>query len=64
MTREQKLRIVWKHTHRDFRGALNGERTIMVYRNGTCLVRLKDLTDTEIEERIPRALREKAYEGE
>ena len=55
MTREQKLKLVWKHTHRDYKGKLNGERTIMVYRQGTCLVRLADLTDDEIEERIPRA---------
>jgi hypothetical protein len=31
----------------------------MVYRQGTCLVLLKDLTDAEIEEPIPRALKEK-----
>jgi hypothetical protein len=37
---------------------INFERSIMVYRQGTCLVLLKDLTDTEIEERIPRALKE------
>jgi hypothetical protein len=50
MTREQKLKLVWRHTHRDYKGKLNGQ--------GTCLVLLKDLTDTEIEERIPRALKE------
>jgi hypothetical protein len=58
MTREQKLKIVWKHTHRDYKGMLDGQRSIMVYRQGTCLVLLKDLTDAEIEERIPRALKE------
>lgn len=58
MTREQKLKLVWKHTHRDYKGMLEGQRSIMVYRQGTCLVLLKDLTDAEIEERIPRALKE------
>lgn len=58
MTRDQKLKIVWKHTHRDYKGTLEGQRSIMVYRQGTCLVLLKDLTDKEIEERIPRALKE------
>jgi hypothetical protein len=58
MNREQKLRLVWKHTHRDYKGMLEGQRSIMVYRNGTCLVLLKDLTDNEIDERIPRACKE------
>ena len=58
MTRDQKLKLVWRHTHKDYKGVMNGERTIMVYRQGTCLVELKDLTDTEIEERIPRSLKE------
>ena len=55
MTREQKLKLVWRKTHRDYKGTLNGERSIMVYRQGTCLVLLKDLTDEEIEARLPRA---------
>jgi len=58
MTRDEKLKIVWKHTHSDYKGMLNGERSIMVYREGTCLVLLKDLTDKEIEDRIPRTLKE------
>jgi hypothetical protein len=58
VTREQKLKLVWKHTHRDYKGMLEGQRSIMVYRQGTCLVLLKDLTDAEMDERIPRALKE------
>lgn len=60
MTRDQKLKLVWRHTHKDYKGVMNGERTIMVYRQGTCLVLLKDLTDEEIESRIPRASKENA----
>ena len=55
--RDRKLAAVWKATHRDFKGKLNGERSIMVYRNGTCLVLLKDLTDAEIEDKLPAAVR-------
>lgn len=55
--RDKKLDAVWKHTHRDYKGKLNGERSIMVYRNGTCLVLLKDLTDAEIEGKLPAAVR-------
>ena len=56
--RDKKLALVWKHTHRDYKGKLNGQRSIMVYRNGTCLVLLKDLTDAEIEEMIPSKFKE------
>lgn len=54
MTRQQKLDAVYRHTHQDFKGEINGVRTIMVYRNGTTLVALDDLTDIEIENRLPR----------
>jgi hypothetical protein len=54
LTRDKKLALVYRHTHRDYKGRINGERTIMVYRNGTCLVRLVDLTDEEIESRLPK----------
>lgn len=55
MTREQKLTAIWKTTHKDYKGHLNGERSIMVYRNGTCIVLLKDLTDAEIADRLPKS---------
>lgn len=54
MTREQRIEAVWRNTHRDFKGTYEGERTIMVYRNGTCLVRLSDLSDQEIADRLPK----------
>lgn len=57
MTRDQKLKLVWKHTHRDYKGTMNGIKTIMVYRQGTCLVALSDLTDKEIETRLPKESR-------
>lgn len=51
---DPRLRAVWNATHRDFKGIMNGERTIMIYRNGTMLVPLTDLTDAEIETRTPK----------
>ncbi|UDF29358.1 UNVERIFIED_ORG: hypothetical protein LHK14_17870 [Roseateles sp. XES5] len=54
MTREQQLDAVYRHTHSDFKGHIDGRRTIMVYRNGTCLVFLEDLTEAEIAERLPK----------
>lgn len=54
MTRAQKLTAIYRATHRDYKGKLpDGTRTIMIYRNGTCLVALDDLTDAEIERLLP-----------
>ena len=58
LTRAQKLALVWKHTHSDFKGKLDGERTIMVFRNGSCLVALDDLTDAEIEDKLPKEFKQ------
>lgn len=56
-TREKFLRKIYTATHRDYKGMLEGERSILVYRNGTTLVMLKDLTDKEMLDRIPNDLR-------
>lgn len=54
MNRDQKLAAIYKHTHADYKGTLNGKKTIMVLRNGgTCLVALDDLTDDEIKRKMP-----------
>ena len=58
VTRDEKLNAVWKHTHNDYKGKLNGERSIMIYRQGTCLVLLKDLTDAEIEYALPSSMKQ------
>lgn len=55
MTREQKLAAIWKATHPDYKGMSNGRRSILVYRNGTTIVCLDELTEKEIEDRLPRA---------
>ena len=54
MTRDQQLATIYRHTHKDYKGNLNGQKTIMVLRNGgSCLVALNDLTDAEIERKMP-----------
>ena len=59
MTREQKLKLVWKHMPKDYRGKLpDGTKTVMIYRNGTCLVALENLTDAEINDRLPKEFRD------
>lgn len=52
MPRDQQLRTVWRKTHRNFKGTDNRVKTIMVNRNGTCLIPLNRLTDAEIQDRI------------
>jgi hypothetical protein len=54
ITRDEKLALIWKHCPRDYKGITNGVRTIMTYRNGTCLVALDDLTDAEINDKLPK----------
>lgn len=58
LTREQKLNLIYRHTHRDYKGKLAGERSILVLRQATTLVQLKDLTDAEITYKLPYALRQ------
>ena len=52
MTRAQALAAVWRNTPADYKGVIDGHRTIMVYRQGTVLIWLKDLTDREIHDRL------------
>jgi hypothetical protein len=61
MTRDQQLALIYRHTSRDYRGKLNGEKTILVNINGaTCLVKLDELTDDEIARKLPYALQQEA----
>lgn len=57
MTREQKLNLIYKHTHADFKGESAGERTLLVNLGGkgTGMVLLVDLTDKQIAEKIDYA---------
>jgi hypothetical protein len=61
MTRDQQLALIYRHTSRDYKGKLNGEKSVLVNINGaTCLVLLKDLTDADIERKLPYALQQEA----
>jgi hypothetical protein len=48
MHKEQALKYIWTKTHKDYKGIHDGQKTIMVYRNGSCLVSLDQLSDDEI----------------
>lgn len=55
MTRNEKLDAVYRATHADYKGKINGQRSIMVLRSGgTTIVPLHDLTDKEVEDRLPK----------
>jgi len=56
MTRSEKLDLIYKNTHRDYKGEYNGERSILALREGgTTIVPLSQLTDAEIESRLPKS---------
>ena len=58
MTKEKKLALIYRHTHRDFKGKIGGVGAIMILRDGgTSLVMMTALTDAEIESELPYALR-------
>ena len=61
LTREQLLRKIYTKTHRDFKGKIEGRKMILVYRSGTCLVALDDLTDREMYDKLPEDLRAEAF---
>jgi hypothetical protein len=52
MDRKAALATIWRETHRDFKGELEGARSIMVWRNGSTIVPLDQLTDAEIADRV------------
>lgn len=55
---QRALVLIYRHTHADFKGSLNGEPSILVCRSGaTQLVPLDDLTEAEVAERLPGALK-------
>lgn len=50
--KQQALAQIWRETHRDYKGMIDGKRTIMIYRQGTRLVLLDNLTEAEIADRV------------
>lgn len=59
--RAKLLTLIYRHTPRDYKGRLNGERTVLVLRKGgTTLVPLSALTDEEIHRMLPYATKKEA----
>lgn len=60
MNREQAENMVYRLTHKDFKGRYNGERSIMVCgpAGGSMLCALTDLTDEQIVQRLPKQYRD------
>lgn len=52
--READLKAVWRTTHKDFKGVVGGVKSILIYRNGTTLCPLDELTAEEIHARLPK----------
>lgn len=58
LDRATKLKLIYRHTHKDYKGTLpDGTQTVLVCRGGTCLVALNDLTDAEIADKIGYAVK-------
>lgn len=68
LSRDQKLTIIYRHTHRAFkgnagprRGEQQGKKSLLVNVKGaTCLVLLENLSDEQIADKLPYALKKEA----
>ncbi|MDX8445339.1 hypothetical protein [Mesorhizobium captivum] len=53
--RDEGLKAVWRRTHADFKGTVDGKGSLMVFRrDGPTLVALNDLTPAEIARLYPK----------
>jgi len=59
LSRADALDVIWRHTHKDFRGVIDGAKTIMVNRGGlgTCTVQLDALSYYEVHDKLQYAWR-------
>ena len=57
LTRADKLNLIYRHTHRDYKGGKGPARSILVLRGAATSVPITDLTDAEIEDKLPYALK-------
>lgn len=68
LSRKQKLTLIYRHTHRDYKGHASpqwgehaGEKTIVVNSNGASVLALLDtLSDEQVAYMLPSALRKEA----
>jgi hypothetical protein len=53
MSKQQDLEKIYKHTHKDFKGVINGKKSILMNVNGAAsIVFLSELTDEQIAEKL------------
>jgi hypothetical protein len=53
--REKQLDQIYRAMHRDYKGKIDGVRTVMVLRaGGSCLIALDSMTDEEIARHLPK----------
>lgn len=52
---EKDVSLIYRHTHPDYRGIVNGVHTILINRGGTCLCAIKDLAPEEFAKKIEYA---------
>lgn len=58
---EKDIRLIYRHTHPDYRGKINGVHNILINRGGgTCLVNIKDLMPAEFANQLEYAKRREA----
>lgn len=56
-TRKKLESLLWKNTHKDFRGSIDGVKNVLLLTaQGTCLYPLSALTDEELLSKIPKRL--------
>jgi len=63
MTRDKLEALVWKLTHKDYRGTTEGVRYVLHLsdRYGTTSVPLSSLTELQLRDKLPRAVREEHF---
>lgn len=72
LTRDQKLALIYRHEHSDYKGKAGamwgehaGKKTLMVNVNGgSALVLLENLTDEQIADRLPYAMKKEQQRKE
>ncbi|QBC45873.1 hypothetical protein [Iodobacter fluviatilis] len=56
LSRDEKLALIFKHTHHDYKSHTDGVKAILVCRGATAIVPMEQLTDAEIAARIDYAV--------
>ena len=57
VSREMALKLIYRHTHKDYKGSVEGMKTILTSRGTTTLVNIDSLTDVEVMEKLPYMLK-------